>query len=456
MSVGEIISDLLSRPTSENLHTVSLKHRLVSGAFWSLGGAVATRILRIPISVVLARLMGPVEYGELGIVIGSIDLFSVFAGIGLGLTATKYVAELRNRDPLRAGRIIAVSTVLSTVTSGALALLLYIFAPWLASGPLAHATLTKPLRIGAFSLFFSGVSGAQLGALAGFEAFRQTAQIQALIGMLDVPMMLGGYYIAGLPGVVWGMAASKCVDWLLKGVAVRAQARRHHIHVVLNHWKHELKVLWTFSIPAALAGIMVIPVNWICSAILVNQRDGYAAMGAYSAANQWYGALLSIPAVLGSALLPLLSERLGDDDKESSTRLLVLMMKVNGAVLIPCGLVICVFSPFIMRVYGGGYKGAWPTLIAVSATAVVMGVITPVGDIITASSKMWTGFAMNAGWALIFILATISLVHWGAVGLASARLIAYIIHAGWTLGFAYWVVRSQTSTEKRQCASSLS
>ena len=440
MSIGEFVMDLIPAPISQRINAHPLGRRLARGAFWTLAGAIASRILRIPISVVLARWMGPTSYGELGMVSGSIELFGVLAGLGLGMTATKYIAELRTKDPIRAGRIIAVSTVVATCAGIAFAIVLFTLAPWLASHTLAAPQLTVPLRIGALTLLFSSMGGAQLGALAGFEAFHLTAKLSAIVGLLDIPFMLCGYFWGGLNGVLIGMTASRFCDWLLKRFAVRIEARRHNIPIILGHWKHELEVLWHFSIPAALAGLLVIPVNWICSALLVNQHNGYAEMGAYNAASQWYASLMFIPAILGTGLLPVLSDRIGERDGKSSGSVLKVMMALNAAIMVPCAIVMSILSPLIMRIYGHGYREAWPTLIAVVWTATILGIITPVGDVIAASGKMWLGFGMNAGWATVYVISTLLLVRWGSLGLASSRLIAYMFHAGWTALFAYGII----------------
>ena len=447
MNIGNLVNRFLPQSIMDRINAFPLGRRLARGAFWTLAGAVASRVFRLPISIFLARLMGPEHFGELGIATVSIDLFSAFAGLGLGMTATKYVAELRVKDAARAGRMIAVSTVVATVGGAVFAILFFLLAPWLSRYTLAAPQMTVPLRIGALALFFSSINGAQAGVLYGFEAFRTTAKLQAIVGFLDSPFMLGGYFLGGLNGILWGMAASRFTYWLLMRHALRAEARRHNVPLIFSHWKDELGVLWRFSIPAALGGIMVIPVNWMCSAILVNQPRGYAEMGAYNAANQWYNILMFLPAVLGGALLPILSDRMGDRDGKTSERIFTGMMKLNGIILIPAALFMSLFSPFIMRLYGVGFHDAWPTLIAVLWTAVIMGVIAPVGDVIAASGRMWLGLAMNAGWATVFILSTLLLVHWGSLGLASSRLIAYAIHAVWTLAFAYMLIRNHKKPE---------
>jgi hypothetical protein len=45
------------------------------------------------------------------------------------------------------------------------------------------------------------------------------------------------------------------------------------------------------------------------------------------------------------------------------------------------------------------------------------------------------------GWALTFLVSTYFLIDYGSLGLASARIIAYTIHATWTFGFAIMLIR---------------
>jgi len=420
-----------------------LGKRLAAGAFWTLLGSVAARILTLPISVILARWMGPAHYGELGIIQNSVDFFSTFAGFGLGLTATKHVAEFRARDPERAGRILGLSTATAVVTGVVVAVALFVLAPQLAARTLSAPHLAGPLRIGAALLFFAAITSAQSGALYGFEAFKVSARLQAIVGFINLPFMLGGYLIGGLNGILWGMVAAKAVEWLLKHRAVRAHAREANIRIEYHNCRQELGVLWKFSLPALISGALVAPVYWVCSAILVNRPNGYTEMGIFNAANQWYGALLFLPVTLGTSLLPLLSDRLGEGDSKGSAGVLGFMLRLNALIMVPAVVGMSLFSPFIMRMYGPAYSHAWPTLVAVMLTAGLFAILMPVGDVIAASGRMWLGCAMNAGWAVVFITSTLLFVHagTGSLGLASARLLSYVFHAIWTFWFAYTVIQ---------------
>src|ERR1700730_5052198 len=116
MNILELLLARLPAPIRERVKSGSLGHRLAKSTFWNLGGSVAGRLVSIPTGVLLARLLGRHDYGELGMIYSSIELFSVLGGFGLGLTATKYVAEYKQRDPERAGRILAVSNLTAYLT----------------------------------------------------------------------------------------------------------------------------------------------------------------------------------------------------------------------------------------------------------------------------------------------------------------------------------------------------
>jgi O-antigen/teichoic acid export membrane protein len=113
------------------------------------------------------------------------------------------------------------------------------------------------------------------------------------------------------------------------------------------------------------------------------------------------------------------------------------MMLANAAIVIPIALVLAGLSGTIMSAYGQGFAEGQRAMIITVFTAVVFTIMAPVGQVIAASGRMWTGMWMNLGWAIILILSSWLLVDMGAEGLASARLIAYCVHGLWTFAFAY-------------------
>jgi O-antigen/teichoic acid export membrane protein len=153
----------------------SLRRRLVTGAFWSLVGAGVSRGLTLGASVLAGRLLGATGFGELGMIQSTQGLFGVLAGAGLGLAATKHVAEYRAQDGPRAARCIALVTRIAIATGLAAAAGLLALAPWLADSVLEAPHLVGELQLATALVFLTAVNGDQTGALAGLGDFRTIA-----------------------------------------------------------------------------------------------------------------------------------------------------------------------------------------------------------------------------------------------------------------------------------------
>ena len=399
--------------------------RLLRGAFWSVMGTLVARALGLAAAILAARIIGKVVYGELGIIQGTVGMLGTLAGFGMSTTASKFVAELRKKDPVRAGRIIAISSLTSWSISLMLAALLVVLSPWLCGHTLAAPQLTGYVRLSAPLLVLGGINGAQVGVLLGFEAFKNIARVNCLTGLLNFPLVVGGAFFFGLPGVICGMVLGQALGCLLNLRALQHEARQHGVTISYSSCVTELPVLWQFSIPSVLSELMISAVGWSTATMLVRQANGYSEMGAFSAANQWFNAAFWLPMMIGGVALPILSERLGAKDNHNSAKLLWLSVKINAVVVVPivaCG---CLASPYIMASYGKGFRTAWPTLIAVLLTAGILSLEFPLGQYLSASGRMWLGFTSNVGWGLVFIGASAALLKWGSSG--SRRLACWRI-----------------------------
>src|SRR5271170_3044171 len=126
----------------------SLRARFTLGIVWSLTGAIVSRGFLLAASVVCARFLGKEGFGALGMIQSTAGMFGIFAGLGLGLTATKYVAEFRRQDPEKAGRILALSASAAFVFGCLITVLLILLAPYLAKKVLGNPQLATPMAVG--------------------------------------------------------------------------------------------------------------------------------------------------------------------------------------------------------------------------------------------------------------------------------------------------------------------
>lgn len=423
-------------PLVKRIETSPVGYRLVRGAFWSLLGTVVARSLSVLASIFVARVLGKEGFGELGIIQSTVLNFSVFVGCGFGVTATKHIAEFKTKDPEMVGRIMSQSGLVAAIAGGIMALMVIAFAPWLATQVLAAPHLANLLRMGSIVLFLSAFNGYQNGALSGFEAFRAIARVNLLSGLATFPFMVGGVYLGGLLGAVWGLIASATLMSILSQLALRDETRRASVPFCFRKSRVEWKVLFGFSMPAVLAISLMGVGNWICSAILVNQVGGYAEMGIFNATNQWFALILFLPSLLKQVLLPILAESHGNRDQNQVRRTLGLAFKVNMAIVGPCMVILILASSLIMSFYGPEFAGAWPVLVISILTAGVIAMQSPAGELLNARGSLWVVFFLNFLWVCLFAGLTLYLAKRGALGLVNARLIAYAIQ---TL-CVFWVV----------------
>lgn len=415
-------------PLLRRLESSEIGRRFASGAFWSLLGAVASRLLMLGAYVAMARILGKADYGRFGTIQSTLGMFGVFAGFGLGITANKHIAELRDKDPVRAGRIMGLAGAVAATTAVGIGAALFGFAPWLAARTLNAPEMGPLLRIGALVLVFEAMNGAQAGALAGFEAFRTTARISMGVGLVGVPMLVLGVVLGRIEGSVWALAANRALSWLLHHLALRREARKAGVPFSLHGSLRELSVLWNYSLPSMLAGVMVSPTIWICNAMLVNRPEGFDQMGILQANRSFQQVLLFIGATLGAPLLPMLSNMNGAGRR--SDRLARVNMLSSWALGILPALVLSAVPEIGQLVFGRDYAGRDFTityLLTVFSTGVMI-YKQGLARAMSARGMMWWCLVNNVAWAAILVVCTRLFIARGAVGFAIAWALTYVLN----------------------------
>jgi len=412
-------------PFWQRIEGSPLAYRMVRGTVWSAVGALSSRVLTLISAVTVAHLLGREAFGKVGVINGTVGMFALFSEFGMGLTASKFVAEFRTSDPQRAGRVIALSSSTGWLTGGVMTIALIFAAPWLAAHTLAAPSLALPLRLSSPLLLLGSLMGARWGVLNGFEAFKDVARINFLSGAVAFPLAIAGAWLAGVNGVLLGVVATQLFTVVITSIVVRSKIRSIGVKVAFRHAFHELEILWKFSIPAVISAAMVTPTVWACSAFIVNTRGGYSEMGLYNAANQWRTAIVMFPMLLANVALPMLSNLRGEANVKAYRRLLWTNLKISAGSAALMGLAIACLSPLLMRSYGASFASGYPVLIILCAVSVIYATVDIVGQAIASEGRMWVGFMLNAVWAVAVLSSTWLLRGRGAQGLALAYLIAY-------------------------------
>ncbi|MGJ1291961.1 oligosaccharide flippase family protein [Sphingobacterium multivorum] len=393
-------------------------------------GNIVSKFSLLIATVLMTRFMGKEEYGQFGIIKSTILMFAVFAGLELGMTATKYISEFRSTDRGKVERIIGLSNFFAILLSITIGLFIYYFASEIAA-QISAPNLVKEIRISSFILFFSSLNGVQSGILNGMERFKESSLNNAIAGVLSSVLLVVASIYGNLDAVVLAFGFNFVILYALNYFSIK---KYFYVDFSIQIFKEEnfkeIDVLWKFSLPAILAGLMIGPVIWLCNYFLVNQPDGYQEMAVFDIANQWRTTILFIPAALSQIVLPLLASSI--NDKASYKMYFYMNLKINLYVGLGFGGLLALLTPVIVWFYGGNYANAHYPMLIMFITTVFIAANNVIGQAIASQGKMWLGFFVNLLWALVLILCTYFLVvqnHFGATGLALSYLISYVFHS---------------------------
>lgn len=404
----------------------TLQARFVVGAFWSVAGAVISRGFLLAASVGCAWFLGKEGFGALGMIQSTAGMFGILAGLGLGITATKYVSELRRLDPLRTGRVLALSSAAAFVSGSVITGAVILLAPYLAQHVLAAPQLARPLLIGAGLVFFGALNGAQTGALAGFEAFQTIARANIYAGLASFPLIVLGVWRWGLQGAIWGSVAALAINWALNRGALRKECAKAGVTYQFAHCQREWSMLHRFSLPAFLGSLAPVSGIWMCNALLARQQQGYAELGVYAAADKWRVLIVFVPSYVFAMLMPVLSNLHGEGDGAAFQKVFQANLQLNGSLALVSAVLIAVFAGPIMQMYGNAFSGGRVVLLVLAFSAIAEVFNGMLGQPLVAAHKMWWRFGFAALFVVLLVgLAWVLIPKRGALGLAAAYGLAY-------------------------------
>jgi O-antigen/teichoic acid export membrane protein len=426
------------RPTSlvtylkSVLYSASSPHaRLTSATAWSVLSTVISQGQGLLVALISAHLLGKQRFGELGIINSTLSTAGIVAGFGLGLTATKYTAQLRVNDPDRAGRIVGLSLAVSVGLGGAIGLLLFTLSPLLALKSLGAPHLTSSLRLGCVLLFCNALNGTQLGALAGVEAFRDIARLNVIRALISLAVTVPAVWLFGVAGAVAAMVITVACLCVLAGRQLLAACNLAGVIIRYRGLTEEWRVLARFSLPAFLSGLMAGQFVWLANTILARQPGGYGEIALLSAAGQWRTLIFTLPNILCSAALPILSSEQTNQDTYRSV--MGITQSLSILVAVPLGTFVMFISDPLMRMYGRGFVDGGPVLIGVALGITISAIGSAMGSAIAARGLMWFGGLQNLSWgAILLAFVAYGGSRWGARAFALGFAVAYLFLALWS------------------------
>jgi O-antigen/teichoic acid export membrane protein len=375
-------------------------HGKVSGALrWSFANTVFTRLAQLGLSIVLAHLLAPSEFGVYAVALVVINITLSIAELGASVALVRYEGDPAEIAPTVTTIALATSTVLTVGT--------VIGAPYF-SAAMGAPQATGVVRLLAVALLISGFTAVP-GAMLQRE-FRQ-----------DYKMLADTASFVTSTLVVVVLALAGFGPWALGWSRIVANGTSAVVMIVLSKqrfWpgfdRSRAREILRFSIPLSGASLLVFAVLNV-DYIVVGAILGPVALGLYLIAfnlSSWpvtaFSSSIRSVSVAGFAQLQ------GDQAKQRSG--FASSFRILMTLSIPACVLLAVFAtPLIRFVYGVEWVPAALPLTMLSVVGVLRIALELGYDYLAAIGRTVSILAIHALWLAGLIPALIVGARWDGI-----------------------------------------
>lgn len=453
MSESHSSSSSSSRPVGERLLIATLVLAL---------GDIAGKILALLITMIRTHNLSAEAFGGFGFIISTIGMYSNFAGMALGLAGTRYIAMYRHTEPEKARSIAQFVLLISWVSTGLAAFLLWWATPALV-GDLTE--LQSPMRWAAVLLLFQSLSSVSLGLLAGIERFTRITLVSFLQNVLMLVLTYFWTASAGLSGTIWAMVVSFLWTYLASLWFCRSLLKRPWL--TLQSMREHLPMLIHFCLPSIFGGVLMgIAYWWATRIITVSSQnemlllsgfltpgvswpvlfghshgyyEGLRQVGYFTAANQFQPMLALLSNLIIQPMLPMLTSMIQTTKSKESTpeqkekanydiqRMLERGTQLASCMLLPTFTVLAFGGPYLMRLFGKSFYSEWDVFLPVLVWGASSAIGAFLGSTLIAKGTIYTLAIFQVQYCLVLIASIYLLQKFGGIGLAASHLIAQMV-----------------------------
>jgi O-antigen/teichoic acid export membrane protein len=423
--------------------------KVARGAGISTAGQGAGRVIGYVTQVVIARLLGAQFYGFYTAGVALINGLQILSRFGMENGVVRYVAHYReHQDASRVRGTIVMALLFPIALSVVLSAALFFGAGFLAdSGWLKEngTMMVGVLRAFAFVLPFFVFMSMTAWATQGFQTVTYAAYIQQLIRPGLFFVFVGACYVLGAN--IFGVIAAYALAMFLAGLAGLYYLRKLFPDLFDRgaQTAFETRALFGVSVPMSITqGAQYL--NNFSAILILGIFAAGAPVGIFNAAARTATFLTAVRFAFSGIFSPIISGLHARQDTEQMGRLYKDVSRWIFTGAFALFLVIVVFAPELMGIFGEAFGAGVTALIIVAVAQLYSSSVGPAPRMLAMTENqnyamIATSVAAITGVIVSFILIPRFEVLGAALGMATAIIVentGTMSAVKWRLG--YWPV----------------
>ncbi|RLI57512.1 MAG: hypothetical protein DRP09_03180 [Candidatus Thorarchaeota archaeon] len=382
--------------------------------------------------IVLARLLGPEDFGLIAVIMILPSLAMLFQDWAVSHAVTRYVAAYHSQGKYKAARdVVVVGAMFEFVTGLGLSVISFMLAEYFVSAVQLDMSLVPLIRLASWSILGTGTFLVSKSILVGLYEMSQFGMLLILApifqsGIPAILVYLGG----GLDGAIVGKTSGSILVGLISLVLVLGVNRRRTSDVMGPiSFRETTRILISYGFLIYLSTIVAGAVPQILYTIAARQLSPMD-LGNYSVALGLAGVMHFVSEPIRTVIFPTFSKVDHTKRREDLGRLYTLGTKYTSfPILLIASVIIVVSDPMVLLLYGMEYELVSHLL----DVALTIYFLTPFGSLVIGSLLRGQGetkvyFGMHLGSLIVGVLSGILLTPvMGATGLVTANILGFAL-----------------------------
>jgi O-antigen/teichoic acid export membrane protein len=389
---------------------------------WSFISLFTASFVNFVLRIIIGRELGPAGLGVYTLVFVIYLLGMQFAAFGVTSALTKYVAEFI--DDHNTVKKYVSSGMTSSIISGTLmAIVLYLFAPYLANSFFKIPEMEGFLELIALCLPFIAIQKAVLGTLNGFRKMHLYAlvNIAQYVSVVCLSIVLVIVFNMGVFGAVIGLVVPTIIVGILSPLLIKT-----HLGCDNSFWDMSaLRATTIFGFFVVLSNSIGYLATQIDSILIGHYLDP-TAVGIYAVAILLVQALTLVPNAIQCVTYPAMATLYGKGDVVGVRHIFYSTLKKSFLLTSGVAVLLAICAPFIITLlFGQQFLGAYIPLLILLIGYTVDSSFSAVGTTLGSIGKVHIVFRIQAICVVLNIILNILLIP--LLGIAGAALATSIM-----------------------------